>query len=124
MAEAHDRCQNPLCSLGRAHVGGCTIGGVMQALADGAPSGFYGVSREQPARQPMPAASPLAVEARSVEQYLLDLEAEAREADERIRSDQRLAHDLRAMARHLRLWLAKIPSAPTGVGSTGRGSNP
>lgn len=133
MAEPHDRCENPICTLGRAHVGPCP-GGAPMRLASSAAS-------PEPARQPMPAASPLASgmrlpdEPSDVDQLMLDIEAEARECDEDARSKQRRAAELRSMLSYLRAWRDsaglrkwtrddKSHPAPTGASNTGRGSNP
>ncbi len=77
---------------------------LLAALAEGAPAGFYGVSREQPAPPS------------DVDQLLLDLQALASEEDERARGAQRRAADLRAMIREINAWRAKTsPSSPVAT---------
>lgn len=149
--EPHDRCEVPGCTLGRAHVGE-HVGPPCPNCAR--PSKFdyrdnswrcrrddCGYIGPISARQPMPAASPLASgmrlpnEPSDVDQLMLDIEAEARECDEDARSKQRRAAELRSMLSYLRAWRDsaglrkwarddKPQPAPTGASNTGRGSNP
>lgn len=134
-AEPHDRCDLDGCTLGRAHVGehvgpSCPKCGKTWVWFDIARAWARGCAHNLPmpagpARQEMPAASPLAVEpTTTVDQLFLDIEAEAREEDEKARSAQRRAVELRAMLAYLRAKLAKITLASTGASNTGRGSNP
>lgn len=121
--EPHDRCDLDGCTLGRAHVGKhvgppcpCCRGASDWIVARGAWLCFRAGCRHtgpipvpvEPARQEMPAASPLAVEpTTTVNQLLLDIEAEAREEDEKARSAQRRAVELRSMLSYLRAWRSK-----------------
>jgi hypothetical protein len=135
MAEPHDRCQNPLCTLGREHVGGCVddLGrpfalesndpGPCRFAPCGLAAGHEGACRGS-FGQPLTMMADDEPALAELDQYLLDLQAEAREHDEAARHHQTAAKDARDRAAHLRAWRAKNPPAPPAVGSGQRSPNP
>lgn len=143
MAEPHDRCTLDGCTLGREHVGKhagplCPNCKSASRWLDHRCGWWCGNDDcdylaaipvpAEPARQPMPAAAPVApaadTDATELDQYLIDLAAEATEHDENARHHQRLAKDARDRAAHLRAWRTKTSPSSTVVGSDRRGIQP
>lgn len=75
------------------------------------------------AATPMPAAAPVGPPA-DVDQLLLDLQAMASEEDERARSAQRRAADLRGMIREINAWRTKTSPSSTVATNGRRGFQP
>lgn len=143
MAEPHDRCTLDGCTLGREHVGEhhgprCPVCGV-PGLWSGVARAWLCRSRAcahdtpipvpaEPARQPMPVAAPVApaadADTAELDQYLLDLQAEANAHDENARHHQRLAKDARDRAAHLRAWRTKTSPSSTVAANARRGFQP